>query len=483
MAFRLRWPTEFGVITQRFRERPGVYAAYGLPGHEGLDFRAPTGTKVFACADGVVTRVDIDPAHSHDAKNFPYGFQVRIQHADGYLTVYAHLQQVNVVVGQQVQAGDIIALANATGNTGNPPAAHLHLSLKLAGATAAHLTDFPNDLIDPEPFLDPFQPGQGGQPIQPGTTIIPIRRGQPDHPLRGLHDDGAADWLLNNNVQSWAVEVIYSNGDLNIPRPVDYSRHAAAGIRVIVRWNYSFAKADGGLGTYPERDLYDEFVHWCITSIRASKGVWGHIIGNEPNRAGERPDYQGPANPGTPITPSDITYIYNAVWNSLPTEVRASPPAIDPTNIETMDPLEYWRAIVNDLKGAEFFALHAYSYGMQQPVDSNEHFQPPLAWQYHSFRMWEPLAQVLNANPRFAKTPLIITETNHLQLNNGQFGWEPNADTWIQNMYNYVRSWNAQPGDQYVHGVCLYRLDGDNWRISDKPNLLQALRNNGTQPL
>jgi hypothetical protein len=33
-----------------------------------------------------------------------------------------------------------------------------------------------------------------------------------------------------------------------------------------------------------------------------------------------------------------------------------------------------------------------------------------------------------------------------------------------------------------VHGACLYRLEGDDWRIHDKPQLLQAMRDNGTQP-
>jgi hypothetical protein len=105
-----------------------------------------------------------------------------------------------------------------------------------------------------------------------------------------------------------------------------------------------------------------------------------------------------------------------------------NPPAIDPTNIETDDPRKYWKEVLMDLKDVEFFALHAYSYGVEQPVNSSERFNDPLGWQYHSFRMWEPIAQVLYNESRFRSKPIIITETNHLRRANGQLGWEAQGD-------------------------------------------------------
>jgi len=254
-------------------------------------------------------------------------------------------------------------------------------------------------------------------------------------------------------------------------------------VRVLVRWNYSYASADGGGGTYPPRARYDDFIHWCAQSISASKGVWGHIIGNEPNRAGERADYRDNTHKGTPILAKDITYIVNGVWRNVPQATRISPPAIDPTNVETADPRAYWKEILPELANVEFFALHAYSYGVNQPVNSNDRFGEPMSWQYHSFRMWEPLAQALYADARFRTQPLIITETNHLVKHDGKSpGWVPEADAWIKSMYDYLRGWNSKPGEQFVHGACLYRLEGDDWKIRDKPQLLQALRDNGTQP-
>ena len=471
MTIRLLWPTRFGRITQGFLARPNFYGQfsywgldgvrYSLPGHEGIDIEAEMGSEVMACADGTVSLVQLDGNTNPDT--LPYGNQVRIRHADGYQTIYAHLQEVRIAQGQRVRAGDVIGLADSTGRSS---ASHLHLTLKKRGATQAGETIFKNDTIDPTPFLEPF----------PGGVVA--RRAAPDHPLRGLHGDAAADRLRDDGVRGWAVETVYSNGDLAAPQPRDFSSHEAADVRVVVRWNYSFAASDGGLGTYPPRVGYDRFINWCVGSIRASRGVWGHIIGNEPNRAGERPDYQSPAQPGTPIRPSDVTYIYNAVWHHLPAITRVIPPAIDPTNVETMDPLDYWRAIVADLDGAEFFALHGYSYGRDQAVDSAERFQH-MPWQFHSFRMWQPLANVLYNTQQFRRAPLIITETNHLVRTNGQNGWEPDADGWVTRMYNYVQAWNNQPGDQYVHGVCLYRLIGDQWRLDDKPRVLRAMRESG----
>ncbi len=151
MAFRLRWPTEYGTITQHFGEHPEIYTKFGLPGHEGIDFVAPEGSKIFAAADGTVSDVRLDGSANPLTK--PYGNQVRIKHDEGYETVYAHLSQATVTAGQKVKAGDLIGKA---GNTGNSLGAHLHMTLKKQGATAGGATPFKCDIVDPTPFLAPF---------------------------------------------------------------------------------------------------------------------------------------------------------------------------------------------------------------------------------------------------------------------------------------------------------------------------------------
>ncbi len=453
MSIQLSWPTDFQIITQNFGARPAIYAQFGLPGHEGVDIRAPMGAKVYTCAPGVVKGV---------YKNYdqPYGLNVRVTHAGGWETIYAHLKSSVVTVGQQVQRRQQIAFADNSGT--NTSASHLHLTLKKQGATARGETRFPYDIVDPTPYLLPLN-----------AQVVPTRH-MPDHPLRGLHD-GAA-WMLQNGARGWAVEVLYCNGDFN-PRSLDFTRHAAAGVRVIVRLNWSWAAADGGQGTFPRKAEYDRFAEWCYRTIRASRGVWGWVVGNEPNRAAERPD------PNVPITPEDVTYLHNQVWYHARKEDRISPPALDPTNVETGDPREYFRSVLANIHGAEFFALHAYSYGVGQAVESSERFADhPMTWQFHSFRMWEPFASVLYTFQKdgqfpYRALPLIITEANHLTLNDMQTnGWEESATDWVRAAHQYIAAWNSGPGEQFVHGVCLYRYEGDAWAIKEREGILHTLK-------
>lgn len=175
MAFRMRWPTQYGTLTQAFRARPDVYQKFGLPGHEGLDFQAPQGSEIYAVADGVVKEVRLDG--NRDPLGKPYGNQVRVQHADGFLSLYAHLLDVCVTSGQAVQAGQLLGRADSTGNSEGD---HLHLTLKLAGATAAGKTDYPYDIIDPTPYLEPFTGGAPVRPTPPAQTTLRVQVVSPD---------------------------------------------------------------------------------------------------------------------------------------------------------------------------------------------------------------------------------------------------------------------------------------------------------------
>ncbi|ATA89277.1 peptidase M23 [Capnocytophaga stomatis] len=86
--------------------------------HNGMDFTAPQGTPIYASGDGVVFRAD-------DASS-GYGKHVRINHGYGYVTLYAHLHEYKVKVGQKVKRGDIIG---TVGNTGRSQAPHLHYEI------------------------------------------------------------------------------------------------------------------------------------------------------------------------------------------------------------------------------------------------------------------------------------------------------------------------------------------------------------------
>lgn len=145
------WPTNFRTITQRWGARPAVYKRFGWAGgHEGIDFMAPMGSPIYAVAGGVVKAVRNT---RRDGRPSAYGWQVVIEHNEGYETIYAHLAedvQALTKPGIAVRAGQIIGYS---GNTGNSDGAHLHFSLKRTGARTP---GFPPKYIDPTPFIRAF---------------------------------------------------------------------------------------------------------------------------------------------------------------------------------------------------------------------------------------------------------------------------------------------------------------------------------------
>lgn len=113
-----------GTYTSNFGTRWGVL-------HAGVDVANAIGTPIYAVADGKV--IDSGPAAG-------FGMWVRLQHADGTITVYGHIDSSDVTVGQTVMAGDQIA---RMGNRGFSTGPHLHFEVHLPGEVK----------IDPLPWL------------------------------------------------------------------------------------------------------------------------------------------------------------------------------------------------------------------------------------------------------------------------------------------------------------------------------------------
>jgi len=96
---------------------------YG-PGHLGIDIQANEGEPVYAAGSGIVTM-------AQGGWNYGYGNVIQIDHGNGYVTVYAHLSQINVSQCTPVGQGAVIG---AAGNTGNSFGAHLHFEVRLGGS-------------------------------------------------------------------------------------------------------------------------------------------------------------------------------------------------------------------------------------------------------------------------------------------------------------------------------------------------------------
>lgn len=98
--------------------------------HKGTDFRAAIGTPVYAMNSGTVRL-------TREMRN--YGKTVVIDHGKGIHTIYMHLSEIGVRLGEEVQKGQQIGKSGDTGYVLGP---HLHLTVRISGIS-----------IDPEKFM------------------------------------------------------------------------------------------------------------------------------------------------------------------------------------------------------------------------------------------------------------------------------------------------------------------------------------------
>jgi murein DD-endopeptidase MepM/ murein hydrolase activator NlpD len=119
-------PVQGARLTSGFGARWGTL-------HAGIDLAAPMMTPEYAVMDGIV--LEAGPASG-------YGNAVYIQHENGDVTVYGHMEQILVSAGQVVRAGDTIALLGSRGQSTGP---HLHFEVHVGGIDGTK--------IDPVPWL------------------------------------------------------------------------------------------------------------------------------------------------------------------------------------------------------------------------------------------------------------------------------------------------------------------------------------------
>ena len=119
----LRSPIAFSRISSGFSTSRFHPILNKWRSHKGVDFAAPTGTKVKATADGVISIVD---------RQNSYGNVVMINHQGRYTTVYGHLSRFakGLRSGQRVAQGDVIGYVGSTGLATGP---HLHYEFRVSG--------------------------------------------------------------------------------------------------------------------------------------------------------------------------------------------------------------------------------------------------------------------------------------------------------------------------------------------------------------
>ena len=127
------WATPtVGNLNDGFGPRPELPLPGVLPFHSGVDVSAACGSPVYAASAGVVAQT---------GRLGSYGNWVLIDHGEGVTTGYAHIADdaTQVVAGQSVTAGQVIA---GVGSTGSSTGCHLHLEVRIDGTA-----------VDPQPFF------------------------------------------------------------------------------------------------------------------------------------------------------------------------------------------------------------------------------------------------------------------------------------------------------------------------------------------
>jgi murein DD-endopeptidase MepM/ murein hydrolase activator NlpD len=125
-----QWPIEGARVSSEYgyRNHP-VYGVRKL--HAGIDLAAPRGTPIASANTGVVIFAGVRGG---------YGRTVIVDHGNDISTLYAHMTEIGVVEGQNIDRGDIVGFVGATGTaTGN----HLHFEIRVGGGTVNPRTYLP----------------------------------------------------------------------------------------------------------------------------------------------------------------------------------------------------------------------------------------------------------------------------------------------------------------------------------------------------
>ncbi|MEM9233203.1 MAG: M23 family metallopeptidase [Pseudomonadota bacterium] len=147
----MKTPIEGARVTSSFGKRRHPVLGYTKQ-HKGVDFGAPSGTPIMAAGDGKVVRA---------AMTGSFGHYIKIEHAHGFETAYAHLKGYakGIKAGVRVRQGDIIGYVGSTGRSTGP---HLHYEVHKSGEVQNPMTlDVANGRVLDGELLEDFAEHRG----------------------------------------------------------------------------------------------------------------------------------------------------------------------------------------------------------------------------------------------------------------------------------------------------------------------------------
>lgn len=173
------------VITQSFGNvliinGVNIYAQWGLKGHDGIDYGAPTGSIVVAPHDGVILEAAFDPEG--------YGNYLKVESAiEG--SVIAHMLSFKVRVGDVVKEGQELGVSD---NTGNSTGSHIHWGYYRIPRNRGNGY---NGFIDQTPYLQATPPPPPAPAPQPAPPPVPV---PPNDPIGKAIEDYLASQGYND---------------------------------------------------------------------------------------------------------------------------------------------------------------------------------------------------------------------------------------------------------------------------------------------
>jgi murein DD-endopeptidase MepM/ murein hydrolase activator NlpD len=252
---------EYRRVTQTFGARPEFYKQYKvdnvpLRGHEGIDFGTPVGALAQAVDAGKVVEVA-------DQGNVGYGRYIKIVHGWGE-SVYAHLEEQWLKVGDMVRQGDLIG---RTGNTGNSSGPHLHFGLRVRPFKRA---DGWGGYTDPAPYL-----------TNSGSAPTPTLGKSPDKSaivqiIKQAAMEFGIDWRL-------LLSLTHGESSLNPLSRNPGSGAAGLGNLMPPTWE-EWSHRVGALDIFDANDnarVTAAYLDWCIDQMGGNvrKGLWAYNFG------------------------------------------------------------------------------------------------------------------------------------------------------------------------------------------------------------
>lgn len=282
----------------------------------------------------------------------------------------------------------------------------------------------------------------------------------------GMHDREGRDIVPSGG---WCLDTVSLTDGA---KSTDYS-DLRSDIRWLVRVNWGY----GSRGTYPQPSQMYSYVEAAVEFMRGCQGVWGFILGNEPNHEQERPG-------GYMLTPVYTSTLVAATIESARgkgIQSRIIPPAIAPYHASPVDWLYYFKTMwellerscpANGPKSPAAVNIHAYTRSADpNEISSSAKMAAPLLGQHSGFRTYQDALSKVPAS--FKHLPALITEFNELR----EDGWLDQNTGVVRATYDEIGAWNGVDGNQQVESVVLYRWPRyDKWYIEGKSGVQEDFK-------